>query len=95
MKEIDVEKETRKCCKEVNKRIPCKTQEEIEECTIILDDYFSRNKKCHLFWSSKIWDDCGKDGKEAMQRLISSGEYKLYPSEDIVSHPGIFVKNKE
>jgi hypothetical protein len=94
MKNLDITKETKKYCRELNKRVPCKTQEDVDECARMLEDYFSKHAGTRLFWETELWLDCGMDATVARQKLMYSGQCKFCASEDPISHPGIFVRYK-
>ena len=94
METLDIVKETKRYCRELNRLLPCKTQDEVDECARLLDEYFSKFEGAHLFWDTELWIDCGRDATVARQKLMYSNQCKFYPSENSILHPGLFVKYK-
>lgn len=81
-------------CKKINARIPCKTQEDIDEVGRLLEEMVSlpMTPSPKIYWHRQLWIDSGFDDDACTCLLLFSGKLFVEPSDDLTEHPGITVK---
>ena len=77
-------------CNKLNQYLPCKSQEDIDNISNILNEVFSTVKGSKLYWSREIFLDTGGDTDKCTLILIHR-ECKFIPIDDIEEHLGIEV----
>lgn len=88
----------KRICNKLNKLIPCKTQEDIDNLTSMLEDIFAHDDNDlyynELYWDRELYIDCGCNIDNCNKMLIYSDNLMFEPSEDPKYHPGIRVTYK-
>lgn len=77
-------------CDRLNKYLPCKTQEDVDSLSEILNELFENVKGSRLYWSREIYIDSGFDLEKCMLILIYRN-CRFIPVDDIEEHLGIKV----
>ena len=75
-------------CDRLNKHLPCKSQEDVDNLNSILRELFDNVKESCLYWSRKIFIDGGFDDKKCGY-IISHSECHFIPVYDIEEHIGV------
>lgn len=96
MTEQELKERISKTCDKLNSIIPCKTQQDVNEMTVLLQEVFDLPVKLkpRLYWNREVWMDCGLDTDKCTMMLICTDKLCFEPSDDMQEHPGITVKYK-
>ncbi len=81
-------------CEELNKYIPCKSQDDVDALTKLLQENIDAYPERHIYWSREIYIDAGLKEDQCLNILIHSDNVLFVPSEDPVEHEGIVVRYK-
>lgn len=81
-------------CNELNKHLPCKSQEDVDALTRLLQEHIDSLPERHIYWSREIYIDAGFDKDKCMLIMIHSDNVVFMPSEEPVEHPGVVVRYK-
>lgn len=83
-------------CDKLNSCIPCKSQEDVDKMTSLLEDmtYFPSDFKPQIYWDREVWIDSGFNDEVCMNMLIKTDKLYFEPSDDMSEHPGVAVKYK-
>lgn len=85
----------KRICNKLNKLIPCKTQEDIDNLKSILEDIFEHDDNDlyynQIYWDRELYIDCGCNFDNCKKMLIYSDKLMFEPSEDPKYHPGIDI----
>ena len=88
----------KRICNKLNKLIPCKTQEDIDKLTSMLEDICAHDDNDlyynQLYWDREVYIDCGCNNDNCNKMLIYSDKLMFEPSNDPKYYPGIRVTYK-
>ena len=85
-----ITKELQGYCDRLNEHMPCKSQEDVDTITGIMDELFGKVKGFCLYWSRKIFIDGGFDD-EKCRYIMTHRECMFVPVCNIEEHIGIKV----
>ena len=83
-------------CEQLNSLLPCKSQEDVDKMTALLQDMvdFPSQAKSQIYWDRNVWIDSGFNDEVCMDMLIKTDKLYFEPSDDLTEHPGVWVKYK-
>ena len=83
-------------CEKLNALLPCKSQEDVDKMTALLQDMvdFPSQAKSQIYWDRNVWIDSGFNDEVCMDMLIKTDKLYFEPSDDLTEHPGVWVKYK-
>ena len=83
-------------CDKLNSCIPCKSQEDVDKMTGLLQDMvnFPSQPTSQIYWDREVWIDSGFNDEVCMNMLIKTDKLYFEPSDDITEHPGVWVRYK-
>lgn len=88
----------KRICNKLNKLIPCKTQEDIDKLTSMLEDILAHDDNDlyynQLYWDREVYIYCGCNSDSCKEMLIHSDKLMFEPSDDQKYYPGIRVTYK-
>lgn len=93
---IDKKKYFSDLCEKLNVLIPCKSQDDVNKMTKLLQDMvdFPSQVKPRIYWDREVWIDSGFNDEICMDMLIKTDKLYFEPSDDLTEHPGVWVKYK-
>jgi len=77
-------------CDRLNKCLPCKTQEDVDNLYAIMNECINSIEGSMLYWSREIYIDSGFDFEKCGEILVYR-ECMFVPVNDIEEHIGIKV----
>lgn len=83
-------------CEKLNALVPCKSQEDVDKMTALLQDMvdFPSQAKSQIYWDRNVWIDSGFNDEVCMDMLIKTDKLYFEPSDDLTEHPGVWVRYK-
>ena len=83
-------------CEKLNALVPCKSQEDVDKMTALLQDMvdFPSQAKSQIYWDREVWIDSGFNDEVCMDMLIKTDKLYFEPSDDLTEHPGVWVRYK-
>jgi hypothetical protein len=83
-------------CEKLNALVPCKSQEDVDKMTALLQDMvdFPSQAKSQIYWDREVWIDSGFNDDVCMDMLIKTDKLYFEPSDDLTEHPGVWVRYK-
>lgn len=81
-------------CEELNKHLPCRSQDDVDALTKLLQENIDAYPERRIYWSREIYIDAGFNEDRCLNILIHSDKVLFVPSEDPVEHPGLAVRYK-
>ena len=77
-------------CDKLNQYLPCKSQEDVDNITNILNEFFQNVKDSHLYWSREIYIDSGFNSDNCAY-ILTHRNCLFVPTDDIEEHLGLTV----
>lgn len=87
---IEMQKILQEYCDRLNQYLPCKSQEDVDNISNILNEVFSTVKGSRLYWSREIFIDTDGDTAKCAW-VLTHGEVYFVPINDIEEHIGVKV----
>ena len=79
----------------LNKHLPCKDKEDVDEINALLYQMFTEVPDSNLYFGRELYIDCGCDDKKLKEFAKTSGKCMFRLTEDPIGHPGVTIDYKE
>jgi hypothetical protein len=79
-------------CRELNKMIPIKGNEDKDKINATIYEVIKKVPDFGLYWDRELYINCGCNDDKVRQYTLHSGKVHFEPSEDPIEHPGITIR---